>query len=384
MHQSSVKIVLFFTLFFVFPQFLATFAALKDCEMMTMKFMQFSAVLLFLVLTLKLLFLPPRHFTDPKVNRSRWMMAGGSALLAIQFLLQFVLGLRETNVDAALTMNLAFFIPCSALFSLSILNLQRQGVIAAIDKYIGIVVWILAMALSYWSVVAASTLYAAMQTYYSVKQVRLMRKIRFALADYYDSDIDELLRWMRWAVFIMAMMAILVPLMIFVQGPMLAVFAILCLIGLFYLVDCFTLFTVCNTPAQVGEAQQIEADARHEEVSQKSEDRVSESAVNRVEKAVNVWIEHGGHLQTGLNLPNAAEAIGVPRYLLSAWLKQGGLRYNDWLTGLRIDEAMRVMRDHPDWSNEAVAQHCGFSDRTYFQRKFKQITGLTPNDFLLQ
>ena len=149
-HQSSVKIVLFFTLFFVFSQFLATFAALKDCEMMTMKFMQFSAVLLFLVLTLKLLFLPPRHFTDPKVNRSRWMMTGGSALLAIQFLLQFILGLREKNLDAALTMNLAFFIPCSALFSLSILNLQRQGVIAAIDKYIGIVVWILAMALSYY------------------------------------------------------------------------------------------------------------------------------------------------------------------------------------------------------------------------------------------
>lgn len=354
---------------------------------MTMKFMQFSAVLLFLVLTLKLMFLPPRLFTDSRVNRSRWMMAGGSALLAIQFLLQFILGLREKNVDAALTMNLAFFIPCSALFSLSIINLQRQGILSQLDKYIGILAWILAMGLSYWSVVAGSTLYAAMQIYYSVRQVRLMRKIRLALADYYESDIDELLRWLRWAVFIMAMMAILVPLMIFVQGPMLAVFAILCLIGLFYLVDCFTLYTVCNTPAKVVEAQQSEVDVRHEEAAQllqKSEERVSDSAVNRVEKAVNVWMEHSGHLQTGLNLPNAAEAIGVPRYLLSAWLKQGGLRYNDWLTGLRIDEAMRVMRDHPDWSNEAVAQHCGFSDRTYFQRKFKQITGLTPNDFLLQ
>ena len=40
------------------------------------------------------------------------------------------------------------------------------------------------------------------------------------------------------------------------------------------------------------------------------------------------------------------------------------------------------MRAHPDWSNEAVALHCGFSDRTYFQRKFKDLTGLTPNDFL--
>ena len=355
--------------------------------MMHFKYLQFSAVLLFLVLTLKLLLLPPRLFADPKVNRSRWMMAGGSALLAIQFLLQFILELRAKNIDMALTMNLAFFIPCSALFSLSITNLQQKGILNKRDKFLGIPVWIVAMALCQWSVVAASIPYAAMQIYYSVKHVRVMRKMRHLLADYYESDIDELLQWMRWAVFLMAMMAILVPLMIFVQGPLLAVFALICLIALFYLVDCFTLYTVSNAPAKVVEAQQNERDSKDEEASQqleKSDEHVSDNALNRVEKAVNTWIEHNGHLQAGLNLPNAAEAIGVPRYLLSAWLKQGGLRYNDWLTALRIDEAMQIMRAHPDWSNEAVAQHCGFSDRTYFQRKFKQITGFTPNDYLLQ
>ena len=127
------------------------------------------------------------------------------------------------------------------------------------------------------------------------------------------------------------------------------------------------------------EVQTEEAD----DLQQKSEDRVSESTLHRVEVAVDGWISRQGHLQAGLNLPNAAEAIGVPRYLLSAWLKQHRVRYNDWLTSLRINEAKQVMRAHPDWSNESVAQHCGFSDRTYFQRKFKQLTGLTPNDFLL-
>lgn len=135
-----------------------------------------------------------------------------------------------------------------------------------------------------------------------------------------------------------------------------------------HLVDHLVRQSDSTTPATVGEVQ-------------KSEERIPDSALSRVEQAVETWKESGGHLQTGLSLPRAAETIGVPRYLLSAWLKQRGEHYSDWLTALRIGEAILVLRTHPDWSNETVARHCGFSDRTYFQRKFKQITGLTPSNF---
>ena len=37
---------------------------------------------------------------------------------------------------------------------------------------------------------------------------------------------------------------------------------------------------------------------------------------------------------------------------------------------------------HPDWSNDAVAQHCGFTDRTVLQRTFKRIEGITPQKYL--
>jgi YesN/AraC family two-component response regulator len=101
-----------------------------------------------------------------------------------------------------------------------------------------------------------------------------------------------------------------------------------------------------------------------------------------VEKAVAQWTAQGGHLKNGLKLPNAAEEMHIPRYLLSVWLKQSGRHYSEWLTELRIDEAKRVLRDHPEWSNEAVAQHCGFNDRCYFQKKFKEATGLTPAQYI--
>ncbi len=364
---------------------------------MLVELMQFSAVLLMVSLTIKLLILPKRAVNSFKVCRSRWLLTAGSALLAIQFLLQYTLGLRNHNVSAAVMLNVAFFVPCSALFSLSVINLQRQGFLSRQEKYIFIPVWILAIILMlfgirtgqssgiFWTEIAASALYAAMQSYYSFHQIRYMKMIRHALANYYDRDMDDLLQWMRWSIYIMTLMAILVPMMIFVQGKLLAVFGILVLAGIFYLVDCFCLYTVSNAPAKVLEAQQNEEEVLNEQVSdlqQKSEEHVSDSALHRVDIAVANWIDKRGHLKAGLNLPAAAEEIGVPRYLLSAWLKQKSVRYNDWLAELRIDEAKQVMQAHPDWSNETVAQRCGFSDRTYFQRKFKQLTGTTPNDYL--
>ena len=44
------------------------------------------------------------------------------------------------------------------------------------------------------------------------------------------------------------------------------------------------------------------------------------------------------------------------------------------------EEAKRMLQEHADWTNEAVVDHCGFS-RAYFQRIFKQETGMAPSEY---
>ena len=81
--------------------------------------MQFTAMVLMSMLTLTLVFLLPRRAErDRSFVRSRWLMAGGMALLAVQFLLQYVFGFREMGVTQAVMINLLFFIPTSVLISL--------------------------------------------------------------------------------------------------------------------------------------------------------------------------------------------------------------------------------------------------------------------------
>ena len=91
---------------------------------------------------------------------------------------------------------------------------------------------------------------------------------------------------------------------------------------------------------------------------------------------MDAWKARGGYRQTGLLQPLAAQSIGITRYRLTTWLHQRGLKYTEWIAQLRVEEAKRTMKAHPDWSNDAVAQHCGFTDRTVMQRTFKKIEEL--------
>ena len=361
-----------------------------------MREMQFLALVLMTLLSMKLLLLPRGAVSNPSMSKTRWLLVVATALLAAQFLLQYRLGLRSKDITQAIMLNLALFIPCAALFSLAILYLMRQGRLSLMEKYMGVPVWVIAMTLVFvgaktdllpllWAEIGASAFYAAMQLYYTAKQIRQLRMMRQTLANYYDNDMDAQLNWVQLTTVILALMAVFAPVIIFGHGLLLALFGTFFFAGIFYLVDSFCLYAVSAVPAKVREAEQNEEELACEEegsVERNNEKTISDEVLQRVERAVSQWTAAGGHLKSGLKLPSAAEEMQIPRYLLSNWLKQSGMHYSEWLAQLRIDEAKRTLREHPEWSNEAVAQHCGFSDRSYFQKVFKEMTGMTPAQFI--
>ena len=365
-----------------------------------MKQMQFAAIVMMTLLTLKLLLLPNRLTGKNIVNRARWLMAAGISLLDVQFILQYKLELRAMGVTQAVMVNILMFIPCSALLSIAIQHLQRQGRIGFWDRWIGLVAWVGAAALMAGAIVydgqplladtperhsaqvGAALCYFAMQCYYTYRSLINLHAMSRAMHNYYDRDMDGILRWMKYSIIFLAVLAIMAPLLIFRWGVLLAVYSILAFGCIFYFVDSFCSYVVSSAPAKVEEAEKSEEEEESEstKVQEKTEE-ISEN-MQRVEKAVAKWKEKGGHLKSGLKLPSAAEGIGVPQYLLSSWLRTKGMKYNEWMTDLRIEEAKNMLLSNREWSNEYIAQRCGFNDRSYFQRKFKERTGISPADFI--
>ena len=380
-----------------------------------MEQIQFTTLVLLTLLTIKLLLLPKQATSIPVVSTSRWLMACGTALLAVQFLLQYLFKLRSVGIIQAVMVNLVFFIPCSTLFSLAVLYLQRQGHINWIDKYLGLLTWIVGMALITFSIIVSgqpimagaesvfkaeimvSLLYMGTQGYYTARSLQQLHKMRRALANYYDRDMSHLLNWMQISIFIMAPIAVVVPFSIFFQNKWLLYFCTIIFIGIFYLVDSFCLYATSASLQKVMEAEQNTGEAANavsvdektgtggteeEGLQEQKNAVVADDIANRIDQAVTRWTAAGKHLRSGINCPEAADEMHLPRYQFSLWLKQNGTNYREWLNGLRIKEAKRLLKAHPEWSNEAIAQHCGFSDRSYFQKVFKERTGLTPAQYM--
>jgi len=393
----------------VFHSLIRIFAAV----MITLGMMQFTAVVLMLLLTVKLLFLRERRIRSRQARQARWLMAGGTALMVVHFAIQLKTGLRLMGVTQSVVLNLAMLIPASYLFARAVLLLQRRGKLSLADRWMGPVTWTVTMAIL---AVAALTsgqpllsdtpqlrlaervgavLYMLMQGYYTWRQSASLVTMRHALHDYYDRDTDGMLRWMQLSIVGLMMLALLVPVAIFGSGPGMLTVAFAVYFFLFYLVDSFCFYLTSPAPERMQAAEQNAAEVEEEASREQAVAPpvqgteagtgaavLSPQVMSEVEQAVEVWKARGGYRQAGLLQPLAAQDIGITRYRLTAWLHQRGLKYTEWIAQLRIKEAKRTIAAHPDWSNDAVAQHCGFSDRTVLQRTFKRIEGITPQKYL--
>ena len=373
--------------------------------MVTLQMMQFTAVVLMLLLTVKLLYLRGRHIKSRHARQARWLMTGGTMLLALHFALQLTMGLRLMGVTQSVMLNLAMLIPASYFFARAVLLLQRHGELSLTDQWTGPAVWMVTVAMLAVAALtdgqpllsdtlelrmaekAGAVLYMLMQGYYTWRHTASLVAMRHALSDYYDRDTDGMLRWMQYSIIGLMLLALMVPMAIFGTGTWMLIIAFAIYFFLFYLVDSFCFYLVSPAPERVQAAEQNATEVEEELKSLRIEN-LKDAAVllpevmSEVEQAVEAWKARGGYCQTGLLQPLAAQAIGISRYRLTTWLHQQGLKYTEWIAQLRVEEAKRTIAAHPDWGNDAVAQHCGFADRTVLQRTFKKIEGITPQKYM--
>ncbi len=369
--------------------------------MIPIEHMQFAGIVLTGSLTTMLAFMLPQWQTDSKAySRSRWLMTAGTILLPIQVLLQYTLHFRQMGVTQAVMVNLLFFVPSATCISLAILNLLRLGRIKRQEWATGIASCLLVLAMLAWASLtdgqpllsdtpelrlaemASAVLYLIMQIYYGVLNIWELRRLKRALEGYYDHEKKELICWMFNSTIMLIFSGLLAPIAIFWSDKWLILYSATIFITIFYCVISFYSYGVDHAKQQAIS----DAEENAEEVGLNEEtpaNLMDEADRLHVEQAVNRWTDMGGHLKSGITIQNVVNEMKIPRYQLTAWLKTTEWElFNPWLTHLRVEEAKHQMRLHPEWSNDTIAEKCGFSSRSYFQTVFRKQTGLTPAQFL--
>jgi AraC-like DNA-binding protein len=376
--------------------------------MITLGEMQISGMLTMMVLAVMLaLCVPHRSKYGNSFGRARWMMAAGTGLIALQFLLQHTFGFRQMGVTQGVLLNLLFFTPASLLCSMAILYVQRQGsvtrrewLLPSVICGVSVVILIGAVLLDGVPIAedssalrtveyVSSILYVLMQSFLFKYQYVAYKRLEQAVDEYYDRSRRDLFGWMGWSMKTMAVLAFFVPVVIFLQGSPLVVFSIVYFFCIAYSTISLYSYGISEDHQRVEEAEIIDHSSLtidHSSLNNEESFCTQSIMVNgqwsMVHEKIEAWKKSGAYREHNLTLGIVARQMGVAQRQLQEWLRQSEYgKLAELVASLRIEEAQRVLKDHPDWSIETVADHCGFNDRKYFHEVFRQHTGMTPLNF---
>lgn len=69
--------------------------------------------------------------------------------------------------------------------------------------------------------------------------------------------------------------------------------------------------------------------------------------------------------------------------LIEAIKTARGMTFTDYVNSLRLEEAVRLLAEHPELTIEQVGTRAGFGSAATFYRQFKSTYGMSPKDYIL-
>ncbi len=85
-----------------------------------------------------------------------------------------------------------------------------------------------------------------------------------------------------------------------------------------------------------------------------------------------------------LSLEEIGQAVSLhPKYLSASFKKECGVGFHDYLTAIRIDRAVQLLKD-PHRTIKEISCEVGFSEQGYFSNVFLSKMGKSPSDYRTQ
>lgn len=111
----------------------------------------------------------------------------------------------------------------------------------------------------------------------------------------------------------------------------------------------------------------------------------SKSDKNEIAKRLNQWKELKVYLRFHVTIQDLSREIGINRTYLSNFINGTyGENFNNWINGLRINEAKYKILTTSENSLSEIARKVGFADLAHFSKIFKRKEGISPSDWKKQ
>lgn len=334
---------------------------------------------------------------------SRWLILAGMLGLAMQYLLQMLLGFRAKSDDLGAIFNILVYTPCFTLISMGIYNIEathanrRKMNIVCTCVYAAIIA---AFCIGYsnsGSLNIGNWLYAMLVLFganvaYCIYMVMVeMRKRKKMLELMTAGDMLPYVRYARASVFSLFFSALAMPFailsttLLYIIGPLAllsVLFFNLSFVALGYnYVPTEELLDKEVEETEIGGAS-LECSNGQDAESADSKENLQSISQERqafIKEKLDKWCEDLGYKDTTVNMFTLSRSLNISKNELSRYFTSClNSTFRIWLAEVRFEAAKKMMLDYPDYSNDIISAECGFSSRSYLYRIFKEKEGCSP------
>ena len=368
-------------------------------------FLQF-ACFIFMLINALILGITHLHmkWTNRRYEWSRWMILAGMMGLAIQYLLQMLLGIRAKSDDLGAIFNILVYTPCITTIAMGIYNIEathanrRKMNIVCTCIYAAIIAVFCIGYSNSGSLNIGNWLYAMLVLFganvaYCIYMIMIeMRKRKKMLELMTGDDMLPYVQYARASIFALFFSALTMPFAI-LSTTLLYIIGPLALLSILFFNLSFVALGYNYVPTEeLLDKEEEESAALADEITENSDGQDVESADSKetlpsfsqerqaaIKEKLDKWCEELGYKDTTVNMFTLSRSLNISKNELSRYFTAClNSTFRIWLAEVRFEAAKKMMLDYPDYNNDIISAECGFSSRSYLYRIFKEKEGCSP------
>lgn len=328
--------------------------------------------------------------------RSRQIMGIAMLLLSANYSVHFFFGIRFKNADSSILMNMSTYFLCYSLFSSALIMLLDCFYITKRRVWTHIILWIIFSTLSGVvvflvpsGIIQKISLFA-LAVWLVVFGVVLARRVivayRRAIRIFNETQADDIgayIEWLSIFTYWAVIFGVGCGLLTFLPDKYVFIWILSSIpfyCYLFYSYQNYLLFyeQVENAFEQDIQSEEELLTNSGTEPEMVSEEEIPVSYTGIIEKVDN-WIKTDGYVKQGLTIKELSEILHTNRTYLSAYIKTTyKMTFREWITGLRLEYAKNILKEHPEINIQKLAESSGFLSRSNFIKSFTEKEGCTP------
>lgn len=349
-----------------------------------------------------------------KVRRyetSRWLLCGSMAVFCIHYFLQMTQGFRAQGADVGAVVNIMFYTPVVFAITLSIINMEstrsvmRRYCLRSAAAYALLIVAIFIFGVfSSKSLHLGGLLYVMLalfvgsMAYFIYASYSEVLKRKKKLLEESAGDLLPHVRYARSSLVLVCVSAAFLPIAILFDTLLLLIGPLMLLVLIFFVHSFISLGYYITPVENMLEEQE---DQEEQEESETSTDQLAygdqqdavadgqadlniffQERMKEIGAALEKWCDDRMYKDCNVTIYSLAANLGCKKNELTEYFNLSQhTNFRTWLSDIRFNEAVRMMKENPEFSNDAISTECGFSSHTQIYRIFKQKTGLSPSQW---